>query len=154
MVPVGAAARVRTLGRRRAGSAPTLPAGATFCPPAGPIRRGPADPRTARDRNDHRARGRRPLGRPDGVGHHAGRGLRPFARPTGWTHSRSVLFGEMLLFGLLSLTAAFVLSYDAVLLAANPGAVLSCDVNTVLSCGTVAQSWQAQVFGFPTRSSG
>ncbi|MGO3814777.1 MAG: vitamin K epoxide reductase family protein [Cellulosimicrobium funkei] len=76
-------------------------------------------------------------------------GFDPFARPTGWTHSRGVLFGEMLLFGLLSLTAAFVLSYYAVLLAGDPGAVLSCDVNTVLSCGTVAQSWQAQVFGFP-----
>ncbi|MFJ4231564.1 vitamin K epoxide reductase family protein [Cellulosimicrobium cellulans] len=76
-------------------------------------------------------------------------GFDPFVRPTGWTHSRGALFGEMLLFGLLSLTAAFVLSYDAVLLAANPTATLSCDVNTVLSCGRVAQSWQAQVFGFP-----
>lgn len=73
----------------------------------------------------------------------------PFARPTGWRHSRGLLFGEMLVFALLSLVAAFVLSYDAVVLAANPAAVLSCDVNAVLSCGTVAQSWQAQLFGFP-----
>ena len=73
----------------------------------------------------------------------------PFERPTGWAHSRGFLFGEMLVFALLSLTAAFVLSYDAVVLAANPTAALSCDVNTVISCGTVAQSWQAQVFGFP-----
>ena len=76
-------------------------------------------------------------------------GFDPMERPQGWSHSRTVLFGEMLVFGLLSLTAAFVLSYDAVLLAANPTATLSCDVNAVLSCGTVAQSWQAQVFGFP-----
>lgn len=73
----------------------------------------------------------------------------PFARPTGWSHSPGLLFGEMLVFGLLSLTAAFVLSWDAVILAANPTAALSCDVNAVLSCGAVAQSWQAQVFGFP-----
>jgi uncharacterized membrane protein len=76
-------------------------------------------------------------------------GFDPIERPTGWSHSRRALFGEMLVFALLSLVAAFVLSYDAVLLAANPTATLSCDVNTVLSCGTVAQSWQAQVFGFP-----
>ncbi|MCB7135266.1 vitamin K epoxide reductase family protein [Cellulosimicrobium marinum] len=88
-----------------------------------------------------------------GAGARASSGTRggydPLERPTGWTHSRAVLFGEMLVFGLLSLTAAFVLSYDAVVLAANPTATLACDVNTVLSCGTVAQSWQAQVFGFP-----
>lgn len=73
----------------------------------------------------------------------------PFARPTGWAHSRGLLFGEMLVFALLSLVASFVLSYDAVVLAANPTATLACDVNAVLSCGTVAQSWQAQLFGFP-----
>ncbi|OLT50122.1 vitamin K epoxide reductase [Cellulosimicrobium sp. CUA-896] len=70
-------------------------------------------------------------------------------RPTGWRHSRTLLFGEMLVFALLSLVAAFVLSDDAVRLAADPTATLSCDVNTVLSCGTVARSWQAQLFGFP-----
>lgn len=91
----------------------------------------------------------RPGRTPSGPGDAQDAAFDPFTRPTGWTHSRGVLFGEMLLFGLLSLTAAFVLSYDAVVLAANPTATLACDVNTVLSCGTVAQSWQAQVFGFP-----
>lgn len=56
---------------------------------------------------------------------------------------------EMLLFSLASLVASFVLSVDAVILAANPNADLSCNINAKISCGTVGQSWQASVFGFP-----
>lgn len=48
-----------------------------------------------------------------------------------------------------SLVASLVLSVDALRLATDPGAVLGCDVNAVLSCGTVASSWQAAVLGFP-----
>ncbi|PZR55017.1 vitamin K epoxide reductase [Xylanimonas oleitrophica] len=70
-------------------------------------------------------------------------------RPTGLFHSRRWLFGEMLVGALISLTAAFVLSVDAVHLAANPDQALACDINTIVSCGAVAQSWQASVFGFP-----
>lgn len=71
------------------------------------------------------------------------------ARPTGFFHSRGWLFGEMLVGALISLVAAFVLSVDAVELAANPAATLSCDVNSVISCGTVGVAWQSSVFGFP-----
>lgn len=56
---------------------------------------------------------------------------------------------EMLVSGVIGLIAAFVLSVDAVELAANPDAVLSCNINTKISCGTVGTSWQASVFGFP-----
>src|SRR5699024_9788616 len=49
----------------------------------------------------------------------------------------------------LSLIAAFVLSYDAVKLAADPSAALSCNLNAVVNCGSVALSWQASLFGFP-----
>lgn len=56
---------------------------------------------------------------------------------------------EMLLFSMASLIASFVLSVDAVILAANPNADLSCNINSKISCGTVGQSWQASVFGFP-----
>lgn len=55
----------------------------------------------------------------------------------------------MLLSACLSLTASFVLSIDAVRLAENPSANLSCNINSVISCGTVASSWQAHVLGFP-----
>ncbi|MBL0885495.1 vitamin K epoxide reductase family protein [Myceligenerans sp. I2] len=55
----------------------------------------------------------------------------------------------MLAGAVVGLIAAFVLSVDAVELAARPDATLTCDVNAVLSCGTVARAWQASVFGFP-----
>jgi len=64
-------------------------------------------------------------------------------------HSNAWLFGTMLVSAGLSLTASFVLSVDAVRLAADPGTSLSCNINTVLSCGTVGTSWQAHLFGFP-----
>jgi uncharacterized membrane protein len=59
------------------------------------------------------------------------------------------IFGTMLFSALISLLASFVLSVDAVVLAADPKAALSCNINAVLSCGTVATSWQASLFGFP-----
>ena len=67
----------------------------------------------------------------------------------GFRHSRQWVFGTMLVSALISLTASFVLSYDAVLLAANPAAELSCNVNEVLSCGAVGVAWQSSLFGFP-----
>ena len=71
------------------------------------------------------------------------------ARPQGFRHSRGWIFGTMLLSALLSLTASFVLSYDAIVLAGNPDATFGCDINSVLSCSSVGLSWQASVFGFP-----
>lgn len=56
---------------------------------------------------------------------------------------------EMLVFGSIGLVAAFVLSVDALILAENPNAIFSCDINTKISCGTVGTSWQAELLGFP-----
>ena len=56
---------------------------------------------------------------------------------------------EMLIFGAIGLVAAFVLSVDALVLAENPDAIFSCDINAKISCGTVGQSWQAELLGFP-----
>lgn len=55
----------------------------------------------------------------------------------------------MLVWSAASLTASFVLAIEAVTLAGDRGAVFSCDINAVVSCGTVGSSWQASVFGFP-----
>ena len=55
----------------------------------------------------------------------------------------------MLLWSAASLTASFVLAVEAVTLAGDQDAVFTCDVNAVVSCGTVGSSWQASVFGFP-----
>ena len=66
------------------------------------------------------------------------------------TRSRStVVWAVMLVSSLASLVASFVLSVEALTLAEDPTADLGCDINAVLSCGTVASSWQASVLGFP-----
>ena len=59
------------------------------------------------------------------------------------------IYTAMLVSALLSLTASFVLSVDAIILAADPRAALACNINAVISCGTVGASWQASLFGFP-----
>ena len=64
-------------------------------------------------------------------------------------HSDVFLYGTMLFSSVLSLIASFVLSVDAIALAKDPTAVLSCNINAVISCGTVGASWQASLLGFP-----
>jgi uncharacterized membrane protein len=64
-------------------------------------------------------------------------------------HGNPWIFGTMLFSSVLSLIASFVLSADAIKLAANPASELSCNINQVISCGTVAASWQSQLLGFP-----
>lgn len=66
--------------------------------------------------------------------------------PQAWRARTAV---EMIVSGLLGLYTSFVLSIEAWLLAADPDAVFGCDINTVISCGTVARQWQAQLLGFP-----
>jgi uncharacterized membrane protein len=56
---------------------------------------------------------------------------------------------EMLVSSLIGLVAALVLSIEALTLAENPFADLGCNINSVLSCGTVGASWQASLLGFP-----
>jgi uncharacterized membrane protein len=69
--------------------------------------------------------------------------VRALRRTNAW------IFSTMLCSAGLSLTASLVLSIDAVRLAADPSVSLSCNLNSVISCGTVATSWQAQLLGFP-----
>ena len=66
-----------------------------------------------------------------------------FRQTNGW------LFGTMLFSACLSLLASFVLSVDAIELARDPSANLACNINQVISCGTVGASWQASLLGFP-----
>lgn len=56
---------------------------------------------------------------------------------------------EMIISGVIGLIASFVLSIEALTLAADPDATLGCDLNAVISCGKVAQSPEATLFGFP-----
>lgn len=59
------------------------------------------------------------------------------------------VFGSMLFGSVCSLIASFVLSNEAIELAANPNAVLGCSVNIVVNCATVANHASAHLFGFP-----
>jgi uncharacterized membrane protein len=59
------------------------------------------------------------------------------------------IFASMLVGSLLSLLASFVLSVEAIEIAKNPDAQLSCSVNLVLNCATVAAHPSATFMGFP-----
>lgn len=59
------------------------------------------------------------------------------------------IFTSMLVGAILSLIAAFVLSVESFQLAKNPDAALSCSVNIVLNCATVAKHPSAEMLGFP-----
>lgn len=70
-------------------------------------------------------------------------------RPRPSRRTRMILFGEMLVFAIISLIASAVLSIDAIRLAENPNAELACSINAILDCAKVGSTWQANVFGFP-----
>lgn len=59
------------------------------------------------------------------------------------------IFGTMLAFGIVGLTASFVLAVEEFHLLKNPDTILSCSFNLVLNCAAVMKTWQASVFGFP-----
>lgn len=63
--------------------------------------------------------------------------------------SSTTVWVVMLISSIASLVASLVLSAEAITLAKDPTAALGCDINKVLSCGTVANSWQAHLLGFP-----
>ena len=64
-------------------------------------------------------------------------------------HNNVTVWVTMLIASAASLVASFVLSVDALTLAEDPDADLGCNINAVISCGTVAGSWQSTLLGFP-----
>ena len=69
--------------------------------------------------------------------------------PTAAERYHTGAFIEMLLSSLLGLVASLVLSIDAVKLAEDPLADLSCNISSTISCATVGLTWQANLLGFP-----
>lgn len=51
--------------------------------------------------------------------------------------------------GLVGLAASWALTVDKVRLIQDPAFVPPCSISAVLNCGSVMQSWQSTVFGFP-----
>ncbi|MFE5582796.1 vitamin K epoxide reductase family protein [Kitasatospora sp. NPDC056531] len=59
-------------------------------------------------------------------------------------------FAILLFFGgLIGLAASAVLTFDKLRILENPSYVPSCNINPVISCGSVMRTEQASVFGFP-----
>lgn len=58
-------------------------------------------------------------------------------------------FFGMFVGSVASLVASFVLSLESLELAKNPEASLSCNVNVLINCATVAKHWSAELLGFP-----
>lgn len=58
-------------------------------------------------------------------------------------------FGLLLAGSIIGLLASFILSVEAIELAKNSAATLSCDLNAVISCGTVGRHSSAALLGFP-----
>ena len=71
-----------------------------------------------------------------------------YNKPRGWRHGATWTYLIMLLASAVALVVSFVLSAETLELARNPGQKLNCDVNAVLSCSTVAESWQAEIVKF------
>lgn len=59
------------------------------------------------------------------------------------------IFTSMLIGAIVSLSAAFVLSTEAIQIAQNPNAQLSCSINVAINCATVARHPSASLLGFP-----
>lgn len=51
--------------------------------------------------------------------------------------------------GVVGVVASLTLLIERIMLAEDADYVPSCSLNPVLSCGSVMESWQASVFGFP-----
>ncbi|GAC47247.1 vitamin K epoxide reductase family protein [Gordonia aichiensis] len=68
------------------------------------------------------------------------RGLVRVSRPTGLV---------LLILGVIGFVAASTLAIEKIHLLQNPNYVPSCSINPVISCGSVMESWQAGLFGFP-----
>lgn len=66
-------------------------------------------------------------------------------RLTGWRNSSTWTYGIALVASALALLVSFIVAIDTLQMARHPGDKLSCDINSTLSCTTVAQSWQAEL---------
>lgn len=51
--------------------------------------------------------------------------------------------------GVIGLISSFIISYDKIKLLENPSFQPDCNLNPIISCGSVMSSWQGSVFGFP-----
>lgn len=65
-----------------------------------------------------------------------------------WTLEK-VLPWLLVVVGVIGVACAFIIMYEKLHLLANPNYQTACDINPIISCGSVMQSDQAEAFGFP-----
>jgi uncharacterized membrane protein len=65
-----------------------------------------------------------------------------------WT-VKKILPYILIIGGIIGYACAFIIMLDKVRIADNPQYVPSCNLNPIISCGSVMQSKQATAFGFP-----
>lgn len=63
--------------------------------------------------------------------------------------SKNMIFLVVVVFSITGFISSFVLTLERIYLLENPGAKLSCSINTTFNCATVMNSWQSEVLGFP-----
>ena len=71
---------------------------------------------------------------------------------SGWRHGTTWTYLVALMASAVALFVSFILAAETLQLARHPGSALVCDVNSVLSCSTVAKSWQAELIHFGSLS--
>jgi len=64
-----------------------------------------------------------------------------------WTLERTLPY-ILIVGGILGLIASFVLTLDTIKLAGNPNAQLNCNINPIISCGSVMKTDEGKIFGF------
>ena len=65
-----------------------------------------------------------------------------------WTLQKTLPY-ILLIGGIIGYICSFVIMFDKVQILKNPHYIPSCSLNPIVSCGSVMQSKQANVFGFP-----
>lgn len=65
-----------------------------------------------------------------------------------WTVKKTLPY-ILIIGGIIGYICAFIIMFDKVRILENPHYIPSCNLNPVISCGSVMQSKQATAFGFP-----
>lgn len=66
-----------------------------------------------------------------------------------WFNWQAALPWVLTVGGMIGLLASFTLTYDKLQVLQNPGYKPACSINPVLSCGSVMNSPQSEIFGVP-----
>lgn len=66
------------------------------------------------------------------------------------TENRRTTGFLLIITGVLGLLASAMLTIDKIRILEDPNYVPGCSLDPTISCGSVMQSWQGSLFGFPT----